>query len=192
LVPTNSTRPPSATTWRMKPAASWYRGSVFSRLMMWIRLRSPKMKGAIFGFQKRVWCPKWTPASSICLMDTPDIHTPVGLGLRAALPAIPAGTCLREHPTGSEMVARVDCVAKKGRALYHVFLAKTTPYTNPAPLMPVSIKTPEEQDKTRTAGRLAGDVLDMIAEHVQPGITTGELDRICHTFIVDVQRTVPA
>ncbi len=36
---------------------------------MWIRLRSPKMKGAIFGFQKRVWCPKWTPASSICRMD---------------------------------------------------------------------------------------------------------------------------
>ena len=37
---------------------------------MWILLRSPKMKGAIFGFQKRVWCPKWTPASSICRMDT--------------------------------------------------------------------------------------------------------------------------
>jgi hypothetical protein len=33
--------------------------------MMWILLREPKMNGAIFGFQKRVWCPKWTPASSI-------------------------------------------------------------------------------------------------------------------------------
>ncbi len=55
----------------MKVAASAYIGCVFSRLMMWILLRSPKMNCAIFGFQKRVWCPKWTPASSICRMDTP-------------------------------------------------------------------------------------------------------------------------
>jgi hypothetical protein len=45
-------------------------------LMMWILFRSPKMKGAIFGFQKRVWCPKWTPASSICRIDTLVIVTP--------------------------------------------------------------------------------------------------------------------
>src|ERR1700722_9333211 len=44
--------------------------------MIWILLRSPKMKGAILGFQKRVWCPKWTPASSICRMDTLVINTP--------------------------------------------------------------------------------------------------------------------
>jgi hypothetical protein len=54
LVPTNSTLPPSAMTLLMKFAASVYMGCVFSRLMMWIRFRSPKMKGAIFGFQKRV------------------------------------------------------------------------------------------------------------------------------------------
>src|SRR5215470_17656086 len=77
LVPTNSTLPPSATMPRTNPAASAYMGCVFSRLMMWILFRSPKMKGAIFGFQKRVWCPKWTPASSICRIDTPDINTPV-------------------------------------------------------------------------------------------------------------------
>ena len=58
--------------------------------------------------------------------------------------------------------------------------------------MPVSIKTPEEQDGMRTAGRLAGEVLDMIGEHVQAGVTTEELDRICHDYIVGVQRTVPA
>ncbi len=58
--------------------------------------------------------------------------------------------------------------------------------------MPVSIKTPEEQEKMRTAGRLAGEVLDMIGERVQPGVTTEELDRICHEYIVGVQRTVPA
>ncbi|MGH8482748.1 MAG: type I methionyl aminopeptidase [Nevskiaceae bacterium] len=58
--------------------------------------------------------------------------------------------------------------------------------------MTVTIKTPEEQEKMRVAGRLAADVLDMIGEHVQPGVTTGELDRICHEYIVETQRAVPA
>ncbi|HSC48066.1 MAG TPA: type I methionyl aminopeptidase [Gammaproteobacteria bacterium] len=58
--------------------------------------------------------------------------------------------------------------------------------------MPVTIKTPEEQDKMRHAGRLAAEVLDMIAPHVQAGITTDELDRICHDYIVDRQQAIPA
>jgi methionyl aminopeptidase len=58
--------------------------------------------------------------------------------------------------------------------------------------MHVSIKTPEEQAKMRVAGRLAADVLDMIGEHVVPGVTTEELDRLCHDYIVNVQRSVPA
>jgi methionyl aminopeptidase len=58
--------------------------------------------------------------------------------------------------------------------------------------MHVSIKTPEETEKMRIAGRLAAEVLDMIAEHVVPGVTTEELDRICHDHIVNVQRSVPA
>ena len=58
--------------------------------------------------------------------------------------------------------------------------------------MQVSIKTPEEQDKMRVAGRLTADVLDMIGEHVRPGITTGELDRICHDYITQVQNAIPA
>src|SRR3569832_306203 len=37
------------------------------------------MNGAIFGFQKRVWCPKWTPASSICRIDTPAIEVSLGV-----------------------------------------------------------------------------------------------------------------
>ena len=61
LVPTNRIVPRLAASWRTNFIASWYIGSVFSRLMMWILLRWPKMNGAIFGFQKRVWCPKWTP-----------------------------------------------------------------------------------------------------------------------------------
>ncbi|MDJ0927137.1 MAG: type I methionyl aminopeptidase [Gammaproteobacteria bacterium] len=58
--------------------------------------------------------------------------------------------------------------------------------------MNVTIKTPEEQELMRTAGRLTADVLDMIGEHVQPGVTTDELDRICHDYIVDEQQAVPA
>ena len=58
--------------------------------------------------------------------------------------------------------------------------------------MTVTIKTAEEQDKMRIAGRLAADVLDMIGDYVKPGITTGELDQICHDYITGVQDAVPA
>jgi methionine aminopeptidase type I len=58
--------------------------------------------------------------------------------------------------------------------------------------MTVTIKTAEEQDKMRVAGRLAADVLDLIGEHVQAGVTTDQLDAICHAFIVDVQQAIPA
>ncbi len=44
----------------------------------------------------------------------------------------------------------------------------------------------------RVAGRLAADVLDMIGEHVQSGVTTGELNSICHDYIVNVQDAIPA
>jgi methionyl aminopeptidase len=60
------------------------------------------------------------------------------------------------------------------------------------PAMNVSIKTPEEQDRMRVAGRLAAEVLDMIAEHISPGVTTDELDQLCHSYIVNQQRAVPA
>ncbi len=58
--------------------------------------------------------------------------------------------------------------------------------------MAVTIKTPEEQDKMRVAGRLTADILDMIGEYVTRGITTEELDRICHDHIVETQNAVPA
>jgi methionyl aminopeptidase len=60
------------------------------------------------------------------------------------------------------------------------------------PAMPVTIKTPEEVEKMRIAGRLAAEVLRMIRPHVQPGVTTDELDRICHDYIVNVQQAIPA
>ena len=58
--------------------------------------------------------------------------------------------------------------------------------------MQVTIKTAEEQQKMRAAGQLAAEVLDMIGEHVVPGVTTEELDRACNEHIVTVQRSVPA
>jgi methionyl aminopeptidase len=58
--------------------------------------------------------------------------------------------------------------------------------------MHITIKSPEEQQKMREAGRLAAEVLDMIGPHVVPGITTEELDRLCYEHIVNVQGTIPA
>ncbi|MDE0419880.1 MAG: type I methionyl aminopeptidase [Gammaproteobacteria bacterium] len=58
--------------------------------------------------------------------------------------------------------------------------------------MPVHTHTPDEVGKMRTAGRLAASVLEMIGEHVVPGVTTEDLDRICHDFIVDELDCVPA
>ncbi|MCK5663287.1 MAG: type I methionyl aminopeptidase [Thiotrichaceae bacterium] len=58
--------------------------------------------------------------------------------------------------------------------------------------MTVQIKSANQIEKMRIAGKLAADVLDMIAPHVIAGITTDELDQICHTYIVDVQEAIPA
>jgi methionyl aminopeptidase len=58
--------------------------------------------------------------------------------------------------------------------------------------MAVSIKTQEEIAKMRVAGSLAADVLMMIEPHVKAGITTDELDKICHDYIVDEQQAIPA
>ena len=58
--------------------------------------------------------------------------------------------------------------------------------------MAISIKTAEEIDKMRVAGKLASDVLVMIGPYVKPGITTDELDQICHNFIVNEQKAIPA
>ncbi|MBI1194960.1 MAG: type I methionyl aminopeptidase [Gammaproteobacteria bacterium] len=58
--------------------------------------------------------------------------------------------------------------------------------------MTVTIKTPDEIEKMRVAGRLSAEVLTMIAPHVRVGVTTEELDRICHDYIVNVQKAIPA
>ncbi len=58
--------------------------------------------------------------------------------------------------------------------------------------MTVTIKTPEEIEKMRIAGRLAAEVLEMIGTYVKPGVTTGELDKICHDYITQEQQAIPA
>ena len=58
--------------------------------------------------------------------------------------------------------------------------------------MTVSIKTPDDIAKMRIAGRLAAQVLEMIEEHVKVGVTTDELNTLCHNYIVDVQQAIPA
>jgi methionyl aminopeptidase len=56
----------------------------------------------------------------------------------------------------------------------------------------IAIKNVEEIEKMRVAGGLAAEVLDMIGPYVKEGITTEELDRICHNYMVNVQGVIPA
>src|SRR5882672_6011633 len=76
FVPTNRSVPLFEESWRTNFIASRYITIVFSGLMMWILLRWPKMKGAIFGLHYRDWWPKCTPASSIW-RNVVDMNTPV-------------------------------------------------------------------------------------------------------------------
>jgi len=58
--------------------------------------------------------------------------------------------------------------------------------------MAIIIKTAEEIEGMRVACRLAGEVLDYVAPFVKPGVTTDELDKLCHDYMVDIQGCVPA
>ena len=53
-------------------------------------------------------------------------------------------------------------------------------------------KSPEDIARMRVAGRLASEVLDLVSEHIGPGVTTAALDALCHDHIVNVQRAIPA
>jgi methionyl aminopeptidase len=58
--------------------------------------------------------------------------------------------------------------------------------------MTTTIKSADEIAKMQVAGRLAAEVLEMIEPHVQVGVTTGELDKICHDYITGTQQAIPA
>ncbi len=68
----------------------------------------------------------------------------------------------------------------------------THPTNESTPCMSIILKTPDDIAKMRIAGRLAAEVLDYLTPHVQPGITTGELDRLAHDYMINVQGTTPA
>ena len=54
------------------------------------------------------------------------------------------------------------------------------------------LKNIDELNGMREAGKLAAEVLEMIGDYVKPGISTGELDKICNQYIVEVQKAIPA
>ncbi|HHI94326.1 MAG TPA: type I methionyl aminopeptidase [Gammaproteobacteria bacterium] len=58
--------------------------------------------------------------------------------------------------------------------------------------MGITLKTPDDIEKMRIAGRLAAEQLRMIAPYVQPGITTNELNQICHDYTINEQQAIPA
>jgi methionyl aminopeptidase len=58
--------------------------------------------------------------------------------------------------------------------------------------MGIVLKTAQEIEAMRVAGQLAAEVLQMVSEHVRVGVTTGELDEICHAHITGVQNAIPA
>ena len=58
--------------------------------------------------------------------------------------------------------------------------------------MSIHIKTGAEIDAMRVAGRLAGELLDYLTPFVKPGVTTEEIDKLAHDYMVDVQGTIPA
>lgn len=58
--------------------------------------------------------------------------------------------------------------------------------------MTIQLRSAEDIAKMREAGRLAAEVLELIGQYVVPGVSTGELDKICHDHIVDIQKAIPA
>ena len=58
--------------------------------------------------------------------------------------------------------------------------------------MSIDIKNKDAQEQMRISGKLASEVLDMIEDHIRPGITTEALDKICHDYIIHEQDSIPA
>ena len=105
FVPTKRTLSPRRTVSRMNSRAASRRLTVWARSMMWIPLRSAKMYSRIFGFQRRVWCPKWTPASSSCFMLVaatcePPVVPPPGIGSPVDPRDFVEGTADQRDPPG--------------------------------------------------------------------------------------------
>ena len=79
----------------------------------------------------------------------------------------------------------LHCASDLHSTMLHAFSAR--PF-----FMAISIKSAQDIEKMRVAGRLAAEVLDYIAPFVKAGTSTGEIDRLCHAYMTEVQNTVPA
>jgi len=82
-------------------------------------------------------------------------------------------------------------IAKNSRCLYHTEGVQSTTSSKMDP-MTINLKTPDEIEKMRVAGQMAASTLEMIEPHVKPGVTTDELNTICHEYIVDELKAIPA
>lgn len=99
------------------------------------------------------------------------------------------------HPT-ERVELRVNLNLRLARALYTIICTNQQFRIQPKPQMAqnmaIHVKTPEEIEKMRVAGDLASKVLQMIEPHVKSGITTQEINDICHDYIVNTLQAVPA
>jgi methionyl aminopeptidase len=107
---------------------------------------------------------------------------------RSIVPAVRA----HSHTAGARAAAAGTPRADSGNADPSHTTARIHPKDGTRQSMSIKPKTPEEIEKMRVAGRLGAEVLDYIAPFVKPGVTTAELDRLCHDYMVNVQRTIPA
>ena len=79
---------------------------------MWIPLRSAKMNGRILGFQRRVWWPKWTPASSSCRIETDGTVSDL-LSVRSSADLVAGGRSALCGPAGTVPVGTVRVCAPR-------------------------------------------------------------------------------
>ena len=142
---------------------------------MWILLRWPKMNGAILGFQKRVWCPKWTPASSISRMVT-DIGILQRLGLKSSLNR---GASIRDS-TGDTLSGRIrDLLCRTSTNARHP--AKPTDYSMHSPTHDACPDPPHEPDHParRPACRPPGAQAGQLQRRRHPGQPPGAYAAAC-------------
>ena len=119
-------------------------------------LRSPKMKRFIFGFQRRVWCPKWTPASSICrivmtaMEDSFAVDSPAaGAGATAS-----GGGCVIDDPPGGGPVEQ--CTGRCPRRSVRHRLISVRLAVGSSPIRPVAAASGRRSPGTRSRGGGAG------------------------------------
>jgi methionyl aminopeptidase len=86
----------------------------------------------------------------------------------------------------------IVCLLLLNKARLYTIYDRTQQYGIDNTMEEKLIKTPDDITKMRIAGRLASEVLEMIGSFVKAGVTTDELNTICHNYIVNEQNAIPA